>query len=174
MSTKTEGGRVGKKLGEAQNRSLVDVLKSGNSASLGEFLQAAFDSAGGAKEVGGLFGQILKGKNVPKQTRLEITKALANLTLQYERLKPGLTDDEVVRLTEDQIDLKFSTDFGITQEAVILRKLLNGVIRTLNGTEPSEVRIETAMKALRHGLSNSLEEQRHGCPSEAETASNSN
>lgn len=113
--TKSEAPRIGKKLGEEDRRNLAEVLKSKSGANLGEFLEAAYDGAGGAKRAGLLFGCALRSKRLKQPERVELTKVLANLSVQWEKMNPELGEDELAALTDDQIEMLFNKEFGLAR-----------------------------------------------------------
>lgn len=112
-SRKTEGGRVGKKLGETSARSTEDIINAVGSDGFGELVNGIFAGAGGAKRVGKRIGQKLLVKNLPRGERMELEKMVGNFALNHARMNPNIGSEELARLKDEQILLMLKKEFGL-------------------------------------------------------------
>lgn len=129
--TKTEAGRVNKKLGESRFRSVEEILSGLGSESFGELINGIFEGAGGAKEIGKRIGRSSRFKSLKRAERMEMQKMIGNLALNHAKLNPSLGSDELAQLTDEQIHRMLQKEFGLVR----LKEEANG---SGSATEASE------------------------------------
>lgn len=112
-NTKSESGRVNKKLGENAARSVEEILSSVGNENYAEFMAGVFEGSQGAKALGKRFGQAAVSKNLTRPERLELQKTIGNFAMNHAKMNPGIGSEELARLKDEQILLMLKKEFGL-------------------------------------------------------------